>query len=79
MRVQLFTIKEAPRGCPWCHSIPVIAEEPLYHGHYEYSIVCRNKECKINPRTRSYSDIYDMSGNECIEAAIKDWNDRGDS
>lgn len=52
--------------------------------HYSYEIkemdadyiACRNKDCKVNPKTKAYDDIYDMTEQECIDRAIKDWNDR---
>ena len=79
---QIPLIKEMPKECPFCHDIPIVAKDPLwneghgYYGNYEYYVACKNGKCKIHPRTKSYNDIYDMSENECIESAIKDWNSR---
>ena len=50
-------MKEYPRECPFCHSLPDIVINPLwdgthgYHGKYEYYIACRNNDCKIGPHT----------------------------
>ena len=44
--------------------------------HKEYYIACKNGKCKINPRTKSYNDIYEMSEQECIEKVIEEWNMR---
>lgn len=71
-----------PDECPFCHNMPVLVKNPLwsdshgYHGNYEYYVACKNEKCKINPRTKSYNDIYDMSEKECIEKVIEDWNTR---
>lgn len=79
---QIPLIKEMPKECPFCHDIPIVAKDHVwneshgYYGNYEYYVACKNGKCKIHPRTKSYNDIYDMSENECIESAIKDWNDR---
>lgn len=70
------------KECPFCHDIPILNKDPLwngshgYHGNYEYYVGCRNGRCKINPRTKSYNDIYDMKEQECIEKVIEDWNIR---
>ena len=39
-------------------------------------VACINGKCKINPRTKSYNDIHDMSEQECVEKVIEDWNTR---
>lgn len=75
-------LKEYPKGCPFCHALPDIVKKPLwngshgYYGHYKYYIACKNTDCKIQPETISYNDIYDMTEQECIDKAIEDWNDR---
>lgn len=75
-------IKEYPKECPWCHKIPSIEKVPLwdgshgYHGKYKYYVVCKNAKCKIQPRTKEYNDIYDMSEEQCVNKAIEDWNNR---
>ena len=75
-------MKEYPKECPFCHSLPDIVKNPLwdgthgYPGKYEYYIACKNKDCKVKPRTYKYDNIYDMSEQECIEKAISDWNNR---
>ena len=71
-----------PKECPFCHDMPILAKYPLlygghgYYGNYEYYIACKNGKCKINPRTKSYNDIYEMSEQECIEKVIEEWNMR---
>lgn len=58
-------MKEYPKECPFCRVLPDIVKDPLwngshgYHGHYKYYIACQNKDCKIQPRTRAYNDIYE--------------------
>lgn len=80
MNIQL--IRVLLKECPFCHDMPILAKDPKwnashgYHGHYEYYVACKNGKCKINPRTKSYNDIYDMSEQECIDKAIEDWNTR---
>lgn len=80
MKMQLIRI--SPKECPFCHNMPVIRKEPLwngshgYHDCYEYYVACENEKCKVNPRTSSYNDIYDMKEQECIEKALEDWNER---
>lgn len=75
-------IRELPKKCPFCHDIPTLAKYPLwndrggYRGSYEYYVACKNKNCKIQPRTRAYNDIYNMTEQECFDSSIKDWNDR---
>lgn len=75
-------MKQCPKECPFCHVLPDIIKNPLWHGsqgyygNYDYYVACRNKDCKIQPRTKSYNDIYDMTEQECIDKAIEDWNDR---
>ena len=75
-------MKEYPKECPFCHSLPDMVKNPLwdgthgYPGKYEYYIACKNKDCKVKPRTYKYDNIYDMTEQECIDRAIKDWNDR---
>ncbi len=80
--VNIPLIKTMPKECPWCHDIPIVAKDPLwngshgYYGNYKYYVACRNGNCKINPRTKSYIDVYDMKEEECINKAIEDWNKR---
>lgn len=75
-------IKEIPKECPFCHSLPSVTKNPLwhgshgYHGNFEYFIGCCNDMCKIKPATRKYDDIYDMTEQDCIDRAIADWNER---
>lgn len=75
-------LKKLPEECPWCHETPIVASDPLwngshgYYGNYEYYVACKNKSCKIKPRTKSYNNIYGMSEQECIDKAINDWNTR---
>ena len=71
-------MKEYPKECPFCHALPDIVKKPLKYfcRNYDYYIACQNKDYKIQPRTRAYNDIYDMTEQECIDKAIEDWNDR---
>ena len=75
-------MRELPKECPFCHDIPVVAKKPMwngshgYHGNYTYYVACKNKNCKVQPRTKAYNDIYDMTEQKCIDKSIKDWNDR---
>lgn len=75
-------MKVLPKECPFCHSMPAVESKPLwsgthgYHGHYEYYVRCDNDKCKIQPKTIAYNDIYDMTGQDCIDKAIEDWNSR---
>lgn len=75
------TIKEFPKECPFCHITPSVAQDPLWHGshgykgNYDYYVTCTNENCKVQPKTKVYSDIY-MTGQECVDKAIADWNDR---
>lgn len=75
-------MKEYPKECPFCHSLPDIIKIPLwegshgYYGKYEYYIACRNEKCKVKITTRKYNNIYNMTEQECIDRAIRDWNDR---
>lgn len=75
-------MRELPKECPFCHDIPVVAKDELwngshgYYGHYNYYVACKNDKCKVQPQTRPYTDIYDMTEQECIDKSIKDWNDR---
>lgn len=75
-------MKEYPKECPFCHVLPDIIKNPLwrgnhgYYGNYDHYVACRNKDCKIQPRTKAYNDIYDMTEQECIDKAIEDWNGR---
>ena len=79
---QIPFMKEMPKECPWCHQIPAVEEVPLwhgshgYHGNYEYYVGCKNERCKVRPRTTAYNDIYHGDKQKCIDACIKDWNDR---
>ena len=79
--------KELPQECPWCHKVPDIVKKPLwseiagdgYHGYYgnfEYFIECVNPECKIQPRSKAYNDIYNFDASKCIKSCINDWNTR---
>ena len=80
MNIPLMRISS--KECPFCHDMPVLAREPLwneshgYYGKYEYYVACINGKCKINPRTKPYNDIYDMSEQECVEKGIEDGNTR---
>lgn len=76
-------IKVLPLECPFCHEIPELIKKPLWngegHGYYncfQYSVQCTNGECKVNPKTSEYNDIYDMTEDDCFNKAIEDWNDR---
>lgn len=75
-------IKEYPKECPFCHELPSMEKDPLwhgshgYHGNYKYYVACTNKDCKINPKTKAYDDVYGMTEEDCINKAIEDWNDR---
>lgn len=75
-------IKTMPKECPWCHETPEVVKNPLwngyrgYHGKYEYYISCENEDCKIQPNSKPYNDIYDMTEEDCIDHAIEDWNSR---
>lgn len=75
-------VKVLPMECPFCHDTPSIIKDPLwtnYHGYYgnhKYYVACENIDCKIQPRTKSYNDIYDMKEQECIDKSIEDWNNR---
>lgn len=80
--MNLLLMRIYPKECSFCHDMPILVKDPLwnrshgYHGKYEYYVACKNKRCKINPKTKSYNDIYDMSEQECIKKAIEDWNKR---
>lgn len=75
-------MKELPKECPFCHGIPIVAKDPLWHGshgyygHYEHYVACMNFDCKVQPKTKSYNDIYGMTEQECIDKSIEDWNSR---
>ena len=75
-------IKKNPKECPFCHDIPIVAKDPLwhgshgYHGHYKYYVACMNGSCKVQPKTKFYTDINNMSEQECIDKSIEDWNKR---
>lgn len=75
-------IKTLPLECPFCHIVPSIEKDPLwngshgYIGNYSYYIACKNENCNIQPRTKSYNDIYDMTEQDCINKSIEDWNSR---
>ena len=75
-------IKDLPEECPWCHNKPVIIKESLFNGNhgykdsYKFYVACKNKNCKIRPRTKSYDNVYGMSEQECINKSIGDWNTR---
>lgn len=68
--------------CPWCHTEPRVIINPLwngmhgYHGHFEYYVSCDNAHCKIQPKTKKYNDIYNMTEEDCIIKATSDWNNR---
>ena len=59
-------MKEYPKECPFCHSLPDIVKNPLwegshgYRGKYEYYIACRNEKCKLKITTRKYNNIYNI-------------------
>lgn len=75
-------IKEILKECPFCHLMPSVIKNPLwheshgYHGKFEYYVGCQNDTCKIKPETRRYDDIYKMTEQDCIDRAITDWNER---
>jgi hypothetical protein len=75
-------IKKVPEECPFCHDTPSIVKEPLwyeghgYHGHHLYYVACKNETCHVQPRTKAYNDIYDMTEQECVDKSIEDWNTR---
>ena len=65
------------QDCPWCHSKPMIIQDPIrgYKGNFDYYVACINPNCKVNPHTQYYNDIYE-SATKSIENAINDWNNR---
>lgn len=71
-------MKEFPKECPFCHDIPTVAKDPLYsyRGNYKYYIACMNQNCKVQPKTKAYTDIYEMTEQECVDKSIEDWNSR---
>ena len=75
-------MKEYPKECPFCHVLPDLVKEPLWHGNhgyygkYDYYVACRNKDCKINPSTPKCADVYGDTEQECFEKVIEYWNDR---
>lgn len=79
MKIKIETL---PEDCPFCHNTPIIAKDPMWHGNrgyygnYEYYVACKNENCKIQPRTKSYNDIYNMTEQQCINKSIDDWNNR---
>lgn len=76
--------QEKLKSCPWCNATPKLIMEPLwngshgYYGNYKYFIACRNPKCKINPRSHGCNTIIYKTENQCIDNAIKDWNERKD-
>jgi hypothetical protein len=75
-------MEELPKECPFCHDIPIVAKDPMWHGshgyygNYEYYVACMNFDCKVQPKTKSYNDIYGMTEQECIDKSIENWNSR---
>lgn len=75
-------MKELPQECPFCHDIPSVVKNALwnnghgYYGNHEYYVACTNVNCKVQPKTKAYNDIYDLTEQECIEKSINDWNSR---
>lgn len=75
-------MKEFPKECPFCHDIPIVAKDHLWHeshgyyGNYEYYVACMNQNCKVQPKTKAYNDIYNMTEQECVDKSIEDWNSR---
>lgn len=75
-------MKEFPKECPFCHDIPIVAKDHLWHGshgyygNYEYYVACMNQNCKVQPKIKAYNDIYDMTEQECVDKSIEDWNSR---
>lgn len=67
--------------CPFCHDPGFLLREPLwskdygYYGDYEYFAGCVNGNCRIQPRTKGYADIYGYK-EEMIRYALDDWNAR---
>ena len=70
------------KPCPWCHRVPKVIKEALwqgshgYHGCYQYYVECKNKNCRVQPKTRTYDTVGSYSSTECINKAISDWNNR---
>ena len=71
-------LKEFPKECPFCHDVGIIVEDPCpgYKGYYQYYVACMNGSCKVQPRTKPYNDIYNMTKQECVDMSIDDWNKR---
>lgn len=75
-------MKELPQECPFCHDMPSVVKNALwnnghgYYGNHEYYVACTNVNCKVQPKTKAYNDIYDLTEQECIEKSINDWNSR---
>lgn len=71
-----------PIECPFCHKPALVIKEKLwngnygYYGKYNYYVGCKNSKCRVQPRTKPYNDIYDMTEKWCIDKAIRDWNCR---
>lgn len=75
-------MKEALKDCPFCHDFPELKKIPLwsdnghgYYGCYEIFVRCDNKECRVRPKTRSHTTIYETE-DECKKQAYADWNNR---
>ena len=70
------------KKCPWCKERPKLFKKELWHGshgyrgNYDYYVKCDNINCKIQPQTTHYSDVY-KDASYAINKACSDWNDRG--
>lgn len=67
--------------CPWCHTKPFLEKTEMwsgthgYHGCYDFSVKCKNPNCKMKPSTPSFNTIY-QSEEEAIAKANNVWNER---
>ena len=70
------------KKCPWCHSSPILVQEPLwtgshgYYGCYEYYVKCINC-CAIAPNGK-FNSVY-QSEELARSKAIERWNERNEN
>ena len=70
----------ALKTCPFCKGPGLILKSSIMPGYPEnnqYQAGCFNKDCKIQPRTRKWDDIY-RTADKAINNAAENWNYRKD-
>ena len=65
--------------CPFCKQPAKLFRNRLwwkeygYEGKYIYHVGCDNRNCPVQPRTKTYDDTY-VDTDIAITDAISDWN-----